>query len=338
MNRKPGAVLIPLLIALLLFLGAGALYMKAENTRKTYLAEAAITPAPTMAPPLLYAKPTEALLRTGSVGPEVSTLQQKLKDLGYYTGEIDGHFGSASKAALVLFQQQHGLDPDGMAGEQTLQMIYSATARQMTVTPVPQLPSVQGELPLLVNRQQAVASDYQPQQLTALKDIVPQGLLILKDPGVRASKPAVEALVSMIRAAEAAGLGNWQVSEGYRTFARQQELFDAQVSTYINEEQMSEQAARTATEKTVARPGTSEHHTGLAFDLTVPDRFFGDTPQAKWLAEHCWEHGFILRYTANKQDITGYLPEPWHVRFVGQPHALFMRDHDLALEEYLALF
>ncbi|MHC1786323.1 MAG: D-alanyl-D-alanine carboxypeptidase family protein [Christensenellales bacterium] len=338
MGRKPTGVLISSLVAVLMLAGAFLLYLKAENTKRIYLAEAALTPAPTLAPPTLFAKPTDALLRMGSVGPEVSTLQQKLKDLGFYTGEVDGHFGSGTKAALVLFQQQHALDPDGMAGEQTLQLIYSASAGRLTVTPRPALPGNKQDLPLLVNRTHAVEKNYLPRDLVALKDIMPAGLIILKDPDVRAARPAAEALVTLLKAAVAAGLGDWQVSEGFRTFSRQQELYDQQVETYMREDQMSLQSAQTSAKKTVALPGTSEHHTGLAFDLTVRDRFFGDTEQAKWLALHCWEYGFILRYTANKEDITGYLPEPWHIRFVDAPHAAFMREHDLALEEYLALY
>jgi len=325
-------------LAIVMVIAMAALYMKGNNTNRIYEAEAAITPAPTMAPPALYARPTEALLRNGSIGPEVSLLQQKLRDLGYYSGEVDGHFGGGTKASLVLFQQQHQLDPDGMAGAQTLEILYSETARALTVTPQPALPGSKSSLPLLVNRKEALDVSFVPQSLVFLKDVVPKDLVILKDPNVRASKPAVDALVKMLQAAVASGLGDWQVSEGYRTFQRQQELFDEQVQTYITQEQMSAEGAQKTTEKTVARPGTSEHHTGLAFDLTVPNRFFGDTQQAQWLEEHCWDYGFIMRYTANKEDVTGYLPEPWHVRYVGAPHAIFMRDNNLALEEYLALY
>ncbi len=336
--RKMTGLWITLILAAVMIIAIAALYMKGSNTNRVYEAEAAITPAPTLSPPALYAKPTEALLRDGSIGPEVSLLQQKLKDLGFYAGEVDGHFGSGTKAALVLFQRQHQLDPDGMAGAQTLELLYSSSAKALSVTPKPALPASRDALPLLVNRKKALDASYTPQSLVFLKDAVPRDLVILKDPEVRASRPAVDALVKMLKAAVASGLGDWQVSEGYRTIARQQELFDQQVQTYITQEQMSAQGAQMAAEKTVARPGTSEHHTGLAFDLTVPNRFFGDTKQALWLEEHCWEYGFIMRYTANKEDITGYLPEPWHVRYVGEPHALFMRDYDLALEEYLALY
>lgn len=337
-GKKLTGFWITLAIAVFMVIAIAALYMKGSNTNRIYQAEAAVTPAPTIAPPALYARPTEALLRNGSIGPEVSLLQGKLKELGFYTGEVDGHFGDGTKASLVLFQLQHQLEPDGMAGAQTLEMLYSQSARALTLTPQPALPASGGDLPLLVNRKQALDTSFVPQSLVFLKDVVPQDLVILKDPNVRASKPAVDALVNMLQAAVASGLGDWQVSEGYRTVARQQELFDEQVQTYITKEQMSAQGAQTAAEKTVARPGTSEHHTGLAFDLTVPNRFFGDTQQAQWLEEHCWEYGFIMRYTANKEDITGYLPEPWHVRYVGEPHAVFMRDNNLALEEYLALY
>lgn len=336
-KRRSGALL---LLAVTALLAAAGFYFHTQSThaKQVYQQEAAITPAPTLAPPMLYAKPTDALLRSGSIGPEVRRLQERLLALGFYQGELDGQYGGGTKAAVVLFQQQHGLNPDGMAGADTLQKIYAEDAGHLTVTPVPTLPAAGGQLPMLINRTHAISQDAVPQDLVTLKDIVPKDLLILKDPEVRASRPAIEALVDMIQGAKAAGLDIWQVSEGYRSFARQQELFDAQVQTYMQDDELSEQNARKAAEKTVAAPGTSEHHSGLAFDLTVPGYFFGDTPQAKWLESHCWEYGFILRYTANKEDITGYLPEPWHVRYVGTAHSLFMRDHDLALEEYLALY
>lgn len=321
-------------------LAGGIIYFRyrAGDLRRTYQAEAAITPAPTLAPPAIYAKPTEALLRSGSIGPEVTQLQQRLKELGFYDGEVDGQFGTGTRAAVVLFQQQHGLTADGMAGNDTLQRIFSQQAQALVVTPQPALPASRDALPLLVNRTHALTEQDVPADLVKLKDMVSEGLLLLKDPDVRASRPAVEALVLMITAAKDQGLETWQVSEGYRTFLRQQELFDEQVRVHMRDDQLTEERARSATEQTVARPGTSEHHTGLAFDLTVPGYYFGDTPQARWLEEHCWDYGFILRYTANKEHITGYLPEPWHVRYVGETHSRFMQRHDLALEEYLALY
>lgn len=338
-NRRSGLGAALVLVPALLLVAAIAFFtLQTNSLNKAYQAEAAITPAPTLSPPAIYAKPTEALLRNGSIGTEVQQLQRRLQQLGYYQGEIDGHFGGGTKSSVVLFQQQHGLEPDGMAGPDTLAAIFSDQAHQLQVTPQPVLPGNSADLPLLVNRKRELPQGYQPPDLISLKGYVPDGLLILKDEGVRASRSAVDALVKMIQAAKAAGLDTWQVSEGYRTLDKQQQLFDNQIKVYMEEDQLSETQARTATEKTVARPGTSEHHTGLAFDLTVPGYYFGDTPQAEWLADNCWNYGFILRYTANKEDITGFLPEPWHVRYVGKDHAVFMKNNNLALEEYLALY
>ena len=106
----------------------------------------------------------------------------------------------------------------------------------------------------------------------------------------------------------------------------------------MNDNGLSRSRAISATKKTVADPGSSEHHLGTAFDITIPGTSFGSTKQAKWLAEHCWEYGFILRYTEEKQNITGFLAEPWHFRFVGTEHSLIMRDEHLCLEEYLDLY
>ena len=87
-------------------------------------------------------------------------------------------------------------------------------------------------------------------------------------------------------------------------------------------------AARAKALQSVAIPGTSEHHLGLAVDIV------GTAAQA-WLAEHCWEYGFILRYTGDKAHITGIIDEPWHFRYVGTEVSLDMQYSGLCLEEYL---
>lgn len=90
----------------------------------------------------------------------------------------------------------------------------------------------------------------------------------------------------------------------------------------------------------VAVPGTSEHQLGLAVDLVdasyqVLDEAQASTPAQQWLMEHCWEYGFILRYPAEKQDITGIIYEPWHYRYVGRDHAQSIRQSGQCLEEFL---
>jgi len=99
----------------------------------------------------------------------------------------------------------------------------------------------------------------------------------------------------------------------------------------------SQTNAVSATRQTVADPGSSEHHTGLAFDITVPGTIFKGTREQIWLHKNCWDYGFVIRYQEDKEAITGYLAECWHIRYVGLPHSTDMRDRNLCLEEYLGL-
>ena len=90
-----------------------------------------------------------------------------------------------------------------------------------------------------------------------------------------------------------------------------------------------------------AQPGKSEHQTGLATDVSSPSvgysltKEYGGTPEGTWLAENCYKYGFILRYQKGKEEITGYMYEPWHIRYVGQEAAKEIWEKGLTLEEYL---
>jgi len=280
----------------------------------------------------------EPVLRNGSMGDEVTTLQSRLKELGYYTGEVDGQFGSGTKAAVTLFQQQHGLDADGIVGAGTRAVLYSDSAQRMTATPTPMVLSNVEGMPLVVNRDNLLPVGYQPENLVDMSEYCDADVVKIKYSGTQGEKTAVDALMDMLRDAHSQGVTVWQVSAAYRTIEEQQVLFDAQVEEYIKKNGLSREKAVSATRKTVADPGSSEHHTGLAFDLTVPGVAFKGTDQAEWLAEHCWDYGFILRYTEEKESITGFLAEPWHIRYVGTEHSLVMRDENLCLEEYIARY
>lgn len=86
-----------------------------------------------------------------------------------------------------------------------------------------------------------------------------------------------------------------------------------------------------------ARPGHSEHQSGLAIDVNQVDNTFDNTAEAKWLADHCHEYGFILRYPQGKEDITGYQYESWHVRYVGTDLSYAIRNSGLTMEEYFGI-
>ena len=304
-----------------------------EQTLAILYSESAQTFVPTPTP-----SATPAMLSSGSSGDEVKALQSRLQQLGFYSGVLDGDYGKGTRAAVKLFQAQHGLDDDGIAGQKTLEMLYSNDAQPMLVTPTPAAVQVlAGSQPLLVNRQHPVASDFAPADLVNLSEYCDSSLVKIKYDGTQGVREAADALLRMLEAAKADGITNWQVSAAYRSYADQQRIFDNKVKSFQNNNpDWSLSRCRSAASVTVADPGASEHHTGLAFDMTVPNTsMFLGTPQCAWLHEHCWEYGFILRYTDEKQQITGFAGEAWHIRYVGTEHSLAMQQSGQCLEEYL---
>lgn len=113
------------------------------------------------------------------------------------------------------------------------------------------------------------------------------------------------------------------VISAYRSYETQRALFD---SYYAKDGDKADTYS--------ARPGHSEHQTGLAFDVGAIDDNYGDTIGGKWLYNNCANYGFIIRYLKGKEDITGYKYEPWHIRYVGSV-AEYIMNRGITLEEYL---
>ncbi len=86
-----------------------------------------------------------------------------------------------------------------------------------------------------------------------------------------------------------------------------------------------------------ARPGHSEHQTGLAFDLNSIETSFADTAEGQWIKDNAHKYGFIIRYPEGKEDITGYMYEPWHIRYLGIEKATEVYESGLTLEEFLGI-
>ena len=194
-----------------------------------------------------------------------------------------------------------------------------------------------GPMPMLVNRRFPVDDDFVPSDLVLLTDVLDSSLIRVKYKGTQAVRTAAEALEAMLEAAKADGVKNWQVSAAYRSIADQEKILEDKIRYYRKKNSgWSRAKARSAALHSVAEPGCSEHHLGLAFDVNVPNTSaFKGTKQCKWLHAHCWDYGFIVRYQENKEEITGFTAEEWHIRYVGVEHAQYMRDHDMCLEEYL---
>lgn len=144
------------------------------------------------------------------------------------------------------------------------------------------------------------------------------------DPGL--NDEAFAAFEKMIAGASKDGISIYLCS-GYRNYQDQQ----FQYNEYVTNRGVEE------ADKISARPGHSEHQTGLAFDVNYTEFSFADTEEGKWLAEHCSEYGFIIRYPENKEDKTGFSYEPWHVRYLGVDLAKKVTESGLCLEEYLGI-
>ncbi len=136
-----------------------------------------------------------------------------------------------------------------------------------------------------------------------------------------------EALTKMLADCEEAGI-EYTFNSAYRTIKEQTMILEYRTLEHMRDFGMDFREAREKALDTVAIPGTSEHHLGLAVDLL-------GTEAVAWLTEHCWDYGFIVRYTEEKESITGIIDEPWHFRYVGTKVSLDMKDTGLCLEEYL---
>ena len=149
---------------------------------------------------------------------------------------------------------------------------------------------------------------------------------------------AYPALQAMMDGARAAGLQPL-ICSSLRTWDDQERLFTQEVQNWLDQGYTQEDA-ETRAAMWVARPGASEHQTGLAVDIVdvsyqLLDQGQEDTPVQKWLMAHCAEYGFVLRYPTEKGDLTGVNYEPWHYRYVGMDAAKEIMAGGLCLEEYL---
>lgn len=142
---------------------------------------------------------------------------------------------------------------------------------------------------------------------------------------------ALEPLKKMLDDCNSAGY-EYVFNSAYRSIKTQEEILVARTQEY-EDRGYSKADAYAKARETVALPGTSEHHLGLAVDVLNSAK--AEKKALDWLSEHCWEYGFIIRYAEEKSHITGIIYEPWHFRYVGTAVSMDMKDSGLCLEEYL---
>ncbi|MCI3919644.1 M15 family metallopeptidase [Paenibacillus sp. TRM 82003] len=181
------------------------------------------------------------------------------------------------------------------------------------------------ELSVVVNRDHPLPETYVPADLTE-----PRIPFIFEEAHEKRllRKAAAQAVERLFAGAEADGIELYGVS-GYRSYETQKALYAFNARTQ----------GEAHASKYSAVPGASEHQTGLALDVSAASvRYklipaFADTKEGRWLAAHAHEYGFVVRYPEDKEAITGYAFEPWHIRYVGKTVALTAHTYNLALEE-----
>lgn len=173
-------------------------------------------------------------------------------------------------------------------------------------------------------------------QIASVAHPLPEGFVqpsttVIDDIGREIDSRIVGAYRDLVNAAKADGLNIYPIS-GFRPHSTQISLFNARVEQARNDGYADPEAEAA---RHVAKPGTSEHELGLAVDFnSVDESYFRNTAEAKWLAAHCAEYGFVIRYPEDKESVTGIIYEPWHLRFVGVKHAKRMNELNMCLEEY----
>ena len=171
----------------------------------------------------------------------------------------------------------------------------------------------------LINKEHPLPADYVPRNLV---DIGLPFTCAPSDPRRLLEKKTALSAMELITRAQQEGISLYCIS-GYRSYTRQKELYRH--------------------DPYVAAPGTSEHQSGLALDLSCPAvemelvNTFASTPEGIWLARHAPLYGFILRYPAGKESVTQYPYEPWHIRYVTRPLSTYLAKTGMVLEEYYSL-
>lgn len=172
---------------------------------------------------------------------------------------------------------------------------------------------------LLVNQDHPVIPESVPTDVInlSLESDWTDGYALLSE-GILLSEDLVKRFSEMVAVAKQDGIDNFLLTSGYRGFEEQEILFEEMGADY-------------------ALPaGYSEHNLGLSLDVSSTEMLMEVAPEGRWVADHAWEFGFVVRYPADKTEITGIQYEPWHLRYVGLPHSAIMKEKNFVLEEYLA--
>ena len=127
------------------------------------------------------------------------------------------------------------------------------------------------------------------------------------------------------------------ITYSYRSEKDQTKLYNSRVKTLMEEENMTKEEAKKEADQTTQKGGSSEYMTGLSIGVNTVDDAFGESSEYTWLKENSYKYGFIIRYPKGKESSTGYMYEPWHVRYIGVDLATKVTQSGLSLEEYFGI-
>ena len=176
---------------------------------------------------------------------------------------------------------------------------------------------------MLVNKHRCLNKEFIPDNLVDIDS------KYTSEKNIKISKIAMNAFIKMYEAAEKDGY-NLVINSAYRSYEDQEEITNEYLSSY----------GQTYVDKYVAKPGFSEHQTGLAFDIgSRNSNVFANSKEYGWMQENAYKYGFIYRFDKRYEDLTGFRSEAWHYRYVGQEIATYIYEHNnMSLEEYFVIF
>lgn len=176
---------------------------------------------------------------------------------------------------------------------------------------------------VLVDKEHSLPEEYAPADLVSLRDYP----LTLNRETLQLSRVCIPDVLAMTEAARAEGI-ELVFSSTFRSYDYQEKLYTAYAAQYGQKE----------ADRFSARPGTSQHQLGTAIDFGSITPEFGDTPQGRWLYEHAWEYGFSLSYPEGMEDVTGYMFEIWHYRYITRTGTRLEREFFNGVQQYLTEF
>lgn len=227
--------------------------------------------------------------------------------------------------SFTLAYAEETLDLSDFDDAQEAQMVEMEPEASQWTYPIPYDLLMTSDYIVLTNKENLLSEDYIPPDLVKLTC-----KKISSDP-IQMREVAANALSDMFAAAKDEGIILYAHS-GYRSYRTQKTMYSNRLKKNNGKD-----------DGVVAYPGSSDHQTGLGIDIInkagIGKKFttaFAETKEGKWVAENCWNYGFVIRYQKNKEDITQIMFEPWHLRYVGVQVAQYMHENDLSLEEFTA--